>query len=212
MQRVVVERRVAPEGLEDIDVEITIEDLRPEATNSNPANRRRAGKKHSVHVDPGSQRPPEILAKDMTVFGFLLAHELCEHLRARADSTFAELPRLLSGRCDCAQQRTDAMMMQRAVMNLGLMVQGIFPMEFTGVHPTTATESMARSLVRILLLLQTEPTTPRQHCLLGCWNPPVRAPSVCELAERLGVQVTRNGVRTAAVSILPPLRDFDPPM
>lgn len=103
-------------------------------------------------------------------------------------------------------------MMQRTVTNLGLMEKEIVPPELIGVPPKDAMESLVRSVVRILLLLQAKPTTPRRHCLLGCWNPPVPAPRICDLAKRLGVQITRNGIRTAAVSILPPLRDFDPPM
>jgi hypothetical protein len=212
-QRVVVKMREAvPERPVEINVEITTEDLRPEAVNSNRANRRRVGKKHCEHVDPRPHRPPESLAKDMRGFGLLLVRKVLDHMLARADSKFAELPRLLSGRCDCPQQRADATMVQRTLTNLGLLAKRIRPVEMTGVPGPTVLESVARSLVRILLLLQTEPTTPRRHCLLCCRNPPVPAPRVCDLARRLGVRITRNGIRTAAVSILPPLRDFDPPM
>ena len=211
-QQVVVETREVVEWPEEIDVEITTEDLRPEAINSNPANRRRVGKEHSVHVVPRPHRPPESLEKDMSKFGLLVVSELVDHLHALSDSTFAEIPRLPSGRCDCPQQREDATMVQRTLTNLGLLEKRIIPMELTGVPEMTLMKSVARSLVRILLLLQAKPTTPRRHCLLCCRNPPVPAPRVCGLAKRLGVQMTRDGIRTAAVSILPPLRDFDPPM
>ena len=211
-----VKPREVVEWPQEINVDVTTEDLRPEAVTSNRANRRRrVGKKQSEHVDPGvHHRPPECVAKDMNCFGFLLVREVVDHLLARSVvSAFAELPRLLSaGRCDCPQQRADAMMVQRTVTNLGFLAKGIRPMELAGVPETTVLESVARSLVRILLLLQAEPTTPRRHCLLCCRNPPVPAPRVCDLARRLGVRITRNGIRTAAVSILPPLRDFDPPM
>ena len=208
-EKCIVKKREVVEWPEEIEVEVTNKDLRPEAENSNRANRRRVGKKH---VDPRPQQPPESLGVDTTIFGLLVVRELLDHLVARLDSTFAELPRLLSGRCDCPQQGADAMMMQRTVTNLGLMEKEIVPPELIGVPPKDAMESLVRSVVRILLLLQAKPTTPRRHCLLGCWNPPVPAPRICDLAKRLGVQITRNGIRTAAVSILPPLRDFDPPM
>ena len=189
----------------------TTEDLWPEAINSNPANRRRVGKS-TCTCGSAASSPAESLEKDMSNFGLLVVSELVDHLLALSDSTFAEIPRLPSGRCDCPQQREDATMVQRTLTNLGLLEKRIIPMELTGVPEMTLMKSVARSLVRILLLLQAKPTTPRRHCLLRCRNPPVPAPRVCGLAKRLGVQMTRDGIPTAAVSILPPLKNFDPPM
>ena len=62
-QQVVVETREVVEWPEEIDVEITTEDLRPEAINSNPANRRRVGKEHSVHVVSGLIARPKVLRR-----------------------------------------------------------------------------------------------------------------------------------------------------
>jgi hypothetical protein len=70
--------------------------------------------------------------------------------------------------------------------------------------------TLADDIMRALLMLQTPRSTSRPHCLC-CGHPPMPIPRVCDLSFKSVVWLIGDGVPNVDVSILPPMREFDPP-
>lgn len=100
--------------------------------------------------------------------------------------------------------------MKQIINDMADVALGMVPKEMARVPAATIIYTLTDLLMDILLMLQTPTSTSRPHCLC-CEDPPVPAPRVCDGCFKSVVRHISDGVPNAEVSILPPLREFDPP-
>lgn len=110
-------------------------------------------------------------------------------------------------------------LISRLMVDMDLMANGIVSRGMAHVDAKIILEILIDRIVRSLLVFQKETRLSWYHCLL-CQNQPVHAPRVCKRSFLLTVAIMPYGPygdavgdksNGARVSILPPMRDFDPP-
>ena len=119
------------------------------------------------------------------------------------------------------EEMAERALISRTMVDMDLMANGVVPRKMANVDAKIILDFLVDGIVRSLLVFQKETRFSWYHCLL-CQNQPVHAPRVCKQSFLLTVAIMPYGPygdaaagdksnHGARVSILPPMRDFDPP-
>lgn len=140
--------------------------------------------------------PPNCVSNNLTVLGWLLVYKSRNYL----------------GLPPSAEQSLEweELKMKQLLDDMAHVAHQMAPRGMVLEPAMTIVKTLADCLMRVLLMLQTARSTPRPRCLC-CQNPPLPNPRICDLSFKSVVWLIGDGVPIADVSILPPIREFDPP-
>ena len=157
---------------------------------------------------------PGLSVGTLTPLGCALFDKLGRHLE-RSVSLVHEPPPFPS----LDEEMAERGLISRTMVDMDLMANGMVSRGMAHVDAKIILEFLIDCIMRSLLVFQKEKRLSWYHCLL-CQNPPVHAPRICKQSFLLTVAIMPYGPygdavgdksNGARVSILPPMRDFDPP-
>jgi len=157
---------------------------------------------------------PGLSVSTLTPLGCALFHKLGRRLE-QSIPLVHEPPHFPS----LDEEMAEKALISKTMVDMDLMANGIVSRRMAHVDAKIILDILIDCIVRSLLVFQKETRFSWYHCLL-CQNQPVHAPRVCKRSFLLTVAIMPYGPygdaggdrsNGARVSILPPMRDFDPP-